>query len=98
MTWAGRLFERVKVVYFPDDKGNEQSVETALKLDDLDSAVLEKNREIEKELKQRKEKHGTPNSSLGTYRKIEQARAFSELAEESKKRNAEIPTKEEKGK
>ena len=47
--------------------------------------VLEKNKEIEEKLKLQKENYGTPNNSLGTYRKIEQARAFRELVGASEK-------------
>lgn len=44
-------------------------------------AVLEKNKEIEEKLRVQKENYGTPNSTMGTYNKIEQARAFRELVE-----------------
>lgn len=80
MTWIKELYNKTKLVYFPDDKGNEHSVEIAIKLNDYDSAVLEKNKEIEN--KCRKKKMSVRDYE---YLRDEMARAFREQVELSKR-------------
>ncbi len=76
MTWAVKLIEKKRDIFFGDPKDGE--LEIMLTFDDLVLAVLEKNKEIAEEVKHQPGK-------LHEIIEFEEARAFRELVEEMEK-------------